>query len=215
MQNEQRQQQKCGMETNEMEWNGIATDGRDGGTWQESVCTQMWWARYDKYSVIFRVQSHLQSFLFVSHISFIKNIHILSRIFFSFHELRCAATSSFVRVGFSQTLWGIHCQYTYMCAHSMLFMHDFACAQRRVDIDNEWKKHGEWQSEMELECAWWYWEFQMFRQHHQQQYSRLCAYVTFVPIGGAEAGAAEKKTNDIPYLPTPFICGAINNIELR
>lgn len=103
----------------EMEANGIGTRwqhcGGSGRGWQESVCTQMRCARYDRYSVIFQVQSHLQSFFFVSHIfSIIFFFRIF--IFIVSHSramvMLCAIyTSLLLRMGFSQTAWVFHCRF--------------------------------------------------------------------------------------------------------
>lgn len=64
-------------------------------------------------------------------------------------------------------------------------------------------------------CLWWLnieqWKCQMNQQRHQQQPSPFACmwYMEQSSIG------ATTTTKNIRYLPTPFICGAINNIEIN
>lgn len=72
-----------------------------------------------------------------------------------------------------------------------------------------------------MECAWWRSENAKWTGNATNGNMIVCLHMIhlYIPFRGAGAGArapaVAEKTYDILYLPTPFICGAINNIEIN
>lgn len=211
MENERRQRGKYGMEWHRERWRGWSVGGYDKKAFTRK-CDAQDMINIQSFSKCNLIFNHFSSFPIFFH----------NKYFFSgyFSPFSCSGALLFlVPDGISRTVWEIHCQFTCIyvcvCVLSPVYMHDFVCAQRRgVDIGNEWKEQSKaWKNRTKGAAD--YWICQMSRQHQKHQHPTcwiVCAlYIRTHALDRSRSG----NNKNTRYLPTPFIWGAINNIEIN